>query len=276
MRCRSIAMFRADWIWLALVVALSGCAHQPDMRNALQRQAIELEDRGEKAYLAGNLEESSLHYSRALQLNSKIESSHGIASAMLSLAQIDLDRGRYGPAQAKLEVLLGDRDHLFSALDRADAAARLARLSLLLRRNLDAARLAREARSLCAESACRIEAAIVNLQAQAAMAQGATGEGGILAKTALRIAEKNRQAVEQANSLRLLGQVLLIQNSPTASLQSLEAALAIDKTLGLPAKIAEDLEHLASACDLLGQVDRARAFRNRADSVRRAQKAGAE
>lgn len=260
----------ANLFWAALPVILCGCAHQPDIRSAQHKQAIEWATQGEKAYLHGNEEQSRQYYEKALQLNTSVENSHGVAVNTLSLAQIDLDRGEYELAEAKLQFILGDKNHLFDASDKADAAARSAQLALLLKQPGKAAELAQQAQLLCKDATCTLGAAIVNLQAQAAVALGKNRESAVLAHQAGDIAEKAQQPVELANSHRLLGEILLRQKSAAAAAPLLEQALSLDKQLGLAKKIAEDLHLLADAKELLGQREEAESCRSRERNIRRA------
>ena len=265
-------MFRpvANFSRALLLVILAGCAHQPDMRSARQKQAIALANQGEKAYLGGNEGLSREYYERALQINSSIENEHGIAVNTLSLAQLNLERGEYEQAEAKLQFILGNKDHLFDAGDRADAVARSAALALLLKQPGKAAEFAQQAQILCTEAGCLQGAAIFNLHAQAAMALDQAGESADFARQAGALAEKTQQPVELANSRRLLGEIQLQLKSATNAIPLLEQALSLDKQLGLAKKIAEDLRLMADARELLGQHEEAASYRNRDRAIRAA------
>lgn len=258
----------ANFCWVMLLVVLSGCAHQPDIRSVRQKQAMDWARQGEKAYLGGKVEQSRQHYEKALQINSAIENPRGIAANTLSLAQINLERGEYDQAEAKLQFILGDKNRLFAASEKAEAAARSAQLALLLKQPGKAAELAQQAQILCKDSACILEAAILNLRAQAALALGQTQASADLARQAGTIAEKAQQLVELANAQRLLGEIQLRQATAAEAVPLLEHALSLDKQLGLPKKIAEDLHWLADAKELLGQHEEAESCRDRERAVR--------
>lgn len=265
-------MFRpaANFCWATLLIILSGCAHQPDTRSVRHRQAMEWANQGEKAYLSGKVEQSRQHYEKALQLNTTIENLRGIAANTLSLAQINLDRGEYDQAEAKLQFILGDKNHLFASGEMADAAARSAQLALLLKQPGKAAELAQQAQILCKDAGCALGAAILNLHAQAALALGQTQMSADLARQAGAIAEKVQQPVELANSRRLLGETQLRQKSAAAAVPLLEHALLLDKQLGLAKKIADDLHLLADAKDMLEQHEEAESYRSRERAIRMA------
>lgn len=259
-----------NYYWAMLLILLAGCAHPPDIRSTRHKQAIEWANQGEKAYLGGKLEQARPHYEKALQLNTSIENARGIAANTLSLAQINLDRGEYDLAEAKLQFILDDKNDLFAASEKADAAARSARLALLLKRPGKAAELARQAQFLCREAACTSGAAILNLQAQAAMVLGKDEESAGLARKAGAIAEHAQQPVELANSHRLLGETQLRQKYAAAAVPLLEQALLLDKRLGLAQKIAEDLHLLAAAKDMLELRAEAESYRSRERAIRAA------
>jgi len=252
----------------AILLILSGCAHQPDIRSPQHRQAMEWAIQGEKAYLNGKMEQSRQYFEQALQLNTSIENVHGIASNTLSLAQINLDRGEYAQAEAKLQFILGDKNHLLAGSDKADAAARSARLALLLKQPAKAAESAQQAQILCKDSGCTLGAAILNLHAQAALALGLIQESADLARQAGAMAEKAQQPVELANSRRLQGEIRLRQKSAAMAVPLLEQALSLDKQLGLANKIAEDLHLLADTKESLGQHEEAESYRGRERAIR--------
>jgi len=250
------------------LVVLSGCAHQPDIRSVRHKQAMDWARQGEKAYLGGKVEQSRQYYEKALKLNSAIENPRGIAANTLSLAQINLERSEYDQAETKLQFILGDKNHLFAASEKADAAARSAQLALLLKQPGKAAELAQQAQTLCKDSACALEAVILNIQAQVALSLGQTQASADLARQAGAMAEKAQQLVELANAQRLLGEIQLRQATAAEAIPLLEHALLLDKQLGLPKKIAEDLHLLADAKDMLGQHEEAESYRSRERAIR--------
>lgn len=265
-------MFRPanNFFHAALLVALAGCAHVPDIRSVPHKQAMTWESRGEKAYLAGSIEQSRRSYETALQINTSIENAHGIASDMLSLAQINLDCSEYDQAETRLRFVLDDPSHLFAAADKADAAARSARLALLLKQPERAAELVQQAERLCRDADCSIAASILNLYAQAALALGRIEDSADMARRAGAIAGKSQQPVELANSQRLQGEILLRSKSANEAVPLLEQALALDKQLGLARRIAEDLQWLAEAEDMQGRREEAKSSRSRERAIRSA------
>lgn len=257
-----------DLRWLALLAVLSGCASQPDTRSLPHKQATEWAVQGERAYLDGDLARSGRYYEKALRLNTGIENADGVAANLLSLAQLHIERGEYERAEAELQLVLANRDGLFASAALADAAARCAQLALLSKQPGKAAGFAQQAQALC--QACASQAAIFNLRAQAAFALGQAQAAADLADQAAAAADKAQQIVELANAKRLLGAIRLHLGAAAEAVPPLDDALALDKRLGLPRKIAEDLRLLADAHDLLGRRAEAEAYRSRERAVRAA------
>lgn len=255
-----------DLRWLTLLVVLAGCASQPDMRSVRHKQAAEWTVQGERAYLDGNLVRSGQCYEKALQLNTGIENANGIAANLLSLAQLHIERGEYGQAEVKLQLVLANKDSLFTSDALADAAARSAQLALLAKQPGKAAEFAQQAQALC--QACTSEAAIFNLQAQAAFSLRQAQVAADLAGKAAAIADKAQQLVELANAKRLLGEIRLHLKAAAEAVPPLDNALTLDKQLGLPRKIAEDLRMLADAHDMLGRRAEAESYRSRERAIR--------
>lgn len=263
-------MFRSSAKCLLLLVMLSGCAHHPDTRSARHVQALEMAHLAELAYLDGALERSRRIYEKALSLNMSIENAGGIAGNLLSLAQIHHDQGEYDLAEIRLQLILLNRENLFTGDMRIEAMARSAQLALMQKQTGKADALAQQAQSLCVASACRLEPAILNLRSQTAFEQGEFQVGAELAQQSAAKAEKQGQSAEMNNALRLLAAIRLRQGTASDTVQLLGKVLETDKQSGLPIKIAEDLALLAEAQEQLGQHEAAESCRRRERAIRAA------
>jgi hypothetical protein len=80
-------------------------------------------------------------------------------------------------------------------------------------------------------------------------------------------ANKSVSQLEYANSLRLTASARILKNEPDVALRLLDEGLAIDKSLGLPEKIRQDLLLSAQAYEKLGHNGLAGQFRERAARV---------
>jgi hypothetical protein len=78
---------------------------------------------------------------------------------------------------------------------------------------------------------------------------------------------KNASPLEYANSLRLAASAKLLKSDPDDALRLSEEALVIDKSLGLPEKIRQDLLLSEQAHERLGHAELAAQYRDRAARI---------
>jgi tetratricopeptide (TPR) repeat protein len=120
---------------------------------------------------------------------------------------------------------------------------------------------------LCRASKCPGQGAIVNLQARAAFLAG-DFEGAIrLAKQALPLNRSAKDEEETANSSRITADAQLASGRHAAAANAYATALAVDKRLGLDAKILADLIGLGRAAAGGGRSSEARGWFERARAV---------
>lgn len=155
--------------------------------------------------------------------------------------------GRWRAEAARLAGLL--------ALDGGDAAA--------------GRRWAVRALELCRAAECPQQGAILNLQARAAFLAGDDREAARLAEKALPLNKEARDEEETANSSRIVADAALRSGRHEAAVRGYTAALALDKKLGLDAKILLDLVGLGRAARDGGRTFEARGYFERARAVAR-------
>mgnify|MGYP001367736416 CR=1 FL=1 len=102
-----------------------------------------------------------------------------------------------------------------------------------------------------------------------ALTRGDAGAALALAGQALAVNRGRNAREETANSLRLQAEARIRQKEFAAALVPLGDALLLDKSLGLPERIEQDLRFLAEAHAGLGREDEARALSTRAARVAR-------
>lgn len=133
-----------------------------------------------------------------------------------------------------------------------------------------ATRWASRAYDLCRASRCPGGGAIVNLQARAAFLAG-DREGAIrLAGKALPLNRAAKDGPETANSSRIIADAEMSAGRHANAGRAFAEALALDKKLGLEAKIALDLLGLGNAARGDGRAHEARDYFERARAVARA------
>lgn len=226
---------------LALLVA-GGCAAKAKPLSQPRAQAMEHNRRGVEAEARGYRDKALAEFSEAFRLQGSIDNAEGMVVALINSARTQRLKGDLQPARQSVEraiSLLPEGSDLCSELFYEKAKV------LLAAGELEAA----TKWALRSEGAEKGEARgrRQNLVARLKLRQGFTEEARELLEQALELNRKAKLAAEEANSLRLLGEVALLQGIPDRASESYQGALLLDKELGLGAKVAADLAGLGDA-----------------------------
>jgi tetratricopeptide (TPR) repeat protein len=252
---------------LLIVVSAAGCSAPPKPSTAArQAAALEANRKGEAYLRHGELENAARSYREALRFSQALEDADGIAANAINLSIVRQRQGRLADARASLAAVLDQRDLKFSHSRLAEVSLRQALLDLDEKNMSGADDWVVKAAGHCAER-CAAGAAIHNVRAQLALQAGRTDEAAAAARRARDASRSSGEQPEQANALRLLGIVGLKSGDAASARQHLEQALAIDRELGAPRKIALDLLALGQAAALGGDRESARAYYARALAV---------
>lgn len=264
-------------IGLATVALLAGCASPgTDGRPPLAQRVADLGKEGQAAYFKGDLSRARRLFELALRDARQIEDSESVAAMSINLARVLRESGEPGgpaSALAQLEQLpewqrgvitprLAAEVELLTAVLLADggrADESLVRLAVL--------------RGKCAAD-CGLSAGIESLHARLVLERGDARRALDLADAALARFQADGNRLELANLLRVKGEASLALGDPATARQALEAALATDKALAQPAKIALDLQALADTALAAGDMGAHAHYLARLADVRRA-RAGA-
>lgn len=255
---------RAVIVLLSVLMSLSACGHVEEVRSARQEQATEFNQRAQRAFQRGEYQAAADLYEQALRLDVAIENVNGIAINTLNLARVNQVLGKAELAQHLLDRLLGDKSLRYAPAHLAEAAVQKSLLRLQADDIAGATLWTDKAAGFC-ESDCRISGVIDNVRTGIALRANDAdkalqlGEGAISANGGVPL--------EHANALRLTASAHLLKNEADAALRLAEEALSIDKTLGLPGKIRQDLLLLAQAYDKLGRAEQAAQCRDRASRI---------
>jgi len=234
---------------------LAGCGGSEQVyRSVPLERAISINRKATAAYEQGRYETALEGYREALRISQSIEHVDGIAANLLNLAAVSRSLGNEEQAAGALEVLLADGGLVFSPARRADAAYLRAVIFADARALADASRLAAQALTLCREGACGKAGRIVNLQARIADLSGDGPAALAAAQAALALNREEHADEETANSLRIAADVRRARGEWNQAAEGFAAALALDKSLGLPAKISLDLLRLGDVA--VGQARR--------------------
>ncbi len=236
-----------------LTAGLGGCGHAPEKPvNARLNQAVQLNQDGLRALQRGELAQAIGQFETALRLDISIDNQDGIFADRINLARALEISGDLSMAQKQLNATLAAG----SALAPAQLAQAKAALALLALRqgNLEVAtRMAEDALQACAAS-CTDAAAILNIQARLALERGDTSAALSSAGSALQLLSNASHHAERANSLRTIGLAKILRGEAVAALESLQLALALDRELGLPNRIVDDLLQVRRAYLAIGNA----------------------
>jgi hypothetical protein len=204
-------------------------------------------------------------YENALQLDIAIENVNGIAINTLNLARVNQVLGKTALAQRYLDSLLEDKALHYPAPHLAAAAVQKSLLRLQENDVEGATIWSDKAAAWCAAD-CNLSGVIDNARAGIALRENDADKALQLAERAAS-ANKNSSPLEYANSLRWSASARLLKNEADAALRLADEALPIDKSLGLPEKIRQDLLLSAQAHEKLGHAEQAAQFRDRAGRI---------
>lgn len=249
---------------LCSLLLLTACGHVEEKRNARQDQATEFNQHAQHAFLRGEYQTAALLYEDALQLDVAIENVNGIAINTLNLARVNQVLGKTALAQRYLDSLLEDKALHFAPAQLAAAAVQKSFLSLQVNDVAGATTWADKAAEYCTAD-CALSGVIDNARAGIALRANDADKALYWSD---RAASANRDLpLEYANALRLTASAKLMKKEPDAALRLSEQALVIDKSLGLPEKIRQDLLLSAQAHDKLGHPELAAQCRDRAARI---------
>jgi tetratricopeptide (TPR) repeat protein len=252
---------------LLLVAALLGCSQAPKATVAARQEAaLEANRKGEAYVRHGELENAARSYAEALRLSQSLEDAEGIAANAINLSIVRQRQGRFADARASLGAVLEQPNLRFSAARLSEVALRHALLDLDEQRFAAAEDWLKRADRHCGPR-CALSGAIHNVRAQLALQAGRVEDAAASARSAHDASRAAGDRAELANALRLLGFVALRKADPAGARAHLEQALAIDREIGAPRKIALDLLALGRAAALGGEREAARGYYTRALAV---------
>ena len=258
-------ILRSALVVLCSLFLLSACGHVEELRSARQEQATDLNQRAQRAFQRGEYQVAAALYENALQLDVAIENVNGIAINALNLARVNQMLGKTELAERYLDSLLEDKSLRYAPAQLAAAAVQKSLLRLLQNDEPGAEKWVDKAAEYCVAE-CTISGVIDNARANIALRANDVDKALHWSERASS-ENRNSSPLEYANSLRLTAAARMLKGEHDAALHLLEEALDIDKSLGLPEKIRQDLLLSAQACEKLGQAALAAQFRDRASRI---------
>ena len=254
-------------VWAIAALATVSCS-SPAPQTAAEKsreEAVLVQQRAHGALARGDTRGAQDQFQGALDRGRAIEDQDTVAIGLLNLAAVLHRSGDLAAARARLNELLGHQPP-FAPEFAGRAEARLALIALQAKRLEESARHAQNAEALCAAS-CPWRIALGNIQAGIALRNGdlAGAEARALAtRTAAASANDIR---EEANSLRILGEIAGERAQGAQARAALLAALELDRKSAIPERIALDLLALSRLELALGERKAARDYARRAADV---------
>ncbi len=248
---------------MSLAAGCGGAA--PPRPSETQEAALAWNERGRAAYARGDYTQALANYKEALAINRSVEDVEGIARELVNLATVHRRLGERDKANAALDEILAPGGIPFTGAQRAESTYQLA---LYAAEDGDGARartLGEQAAALCA--GCAAEGAIRNFLAGLRLDAGDASGAREHARRALDLNRRLSDKTEEANSQRLLADTALRLKDFAAAATGYQEALALDKVLGQPHKIAADLLGLGEAALAQGRQREAADYFQRARAV---------
>jgi hypothetical protein len=233
------------WPLLALgLAAVVGCSHSPAPPPTphLKALAQEQEQEGAKQYARGELLAAQSHFAQALNTCISLDDAECADRNRVKLATTDLALKQYDQAQKQLGAVT-------AASSRLDAALVQAQLDFLLRRPDQAQEHLAAVDGLCESTQCAQRGAWLYTQARLKWARSDGSQALALLGQARTVWAEQGNDQELANAWRLSAAIQLQARTLDAAQVAAQSALAIDRRLALPPKIAQDWL-------LLGDIDR--------------------
>lgn len=243
---------------LALLL-LSACARTRVKLPTLLQQAERHNVTGVAAESKQKFTAAEAEFIEAYRLFSSVENYSGMVVALINSSRLyrllgDLE---------KSDNVLKQAVRLIAATPELEAEVCFEKSKLAtLKGNVDSA-LPWAERAVNSASD-RDRARMLNLAAVIHFRNGAVQNAGEFAEAALKSARSVADRREEANALRLLGEIAVMEKQYVASLQLYESALVIDKELAIPGRISADLVALSHAAEAQGDIPKGTEYLQRA------------
>ena len=255
---------------VALAALLTGCAGEKlRERPPRAQQVIDLGQQGQAAYFKGDLPRAARLFGQALTDAMRIEDSEGVAVMSINLARVTREPGDSAGALKILDAVSPWHRGKLSARTAQELDLLAAVLLADLDRRDEALLRLQALRERC-QAACETAIGMDSLQARLLLEKADPGGAVGLATAAITRFRGHGNQLELANLFRVQGEAHLALGDFQAARQSMETALGLDKSLGQPAKIAQDLEALARAALAAGDMAAHAGYLARLNEVRQA------
>lgn len=235
-------------VYCSLFTVFYGCASakKSELPN-VQIEAIEYNQRGVNAVLAGNYDRAVIEFQRSLKLNTSIDNQNGVCINLLNLGRVYLAADRFDDARPVLERALQlGLNNLNDQLMLSEAYASLARYYYLTGNNNDAIDVSEKAAAIDRKQGYHTIGNRLNIMGLAYKESNRPEEAEKAFNEALALSKGYARPADTADSFRGLGDIWIERGDYQKAGELYENALSIDKKMGDSAKISIDLSNLGA------------------------------
>lgn len=251
-----------------LLLLLAACASAPPLRLPQTLELAQAADKdARRALREGDLLRAQHDFAKALALQQSLDDAAATATTLINLATVTHQMRDDETALVWLDKVLLEKTHIYPAESLLTAAFRKAVILTNLARTGDAGSSLQVAEKLC-EKKCALRYGITVLRARLLLLNG-DAEGALALAQAVS-KDSTAGTEEQANAVRVIAASEEKLARSASALQHFQAALEMDKALGLSARIGEDLSGMARVSAKLGQDQEAAEYARRAVLVNEA------
>jgi tetratricopeptide (TPR) repeat protein len=246
----------------AALVAACGSSTPARAPNTAHEAALASSQRAARALQRGDAAAALALYEQALSAADSVEDFDTSGATLLNLSLVHARLGQVREAHQRVDRILQAQGRYTGAL-QSQAATRKALLYLDAPDLQSALTWVDRAQAACTEP-CALAAVLADIRAHVALERGDAAGAAAQATRAAALAVAPEQQAEQANAQRLLGRAQAKLGDRNAAAAALRRALDIDRSLGLPDRIALDLLYAGDNAAQGGQAAEAREFFERA------------
>jgi len=246
----------------AALVAACGSSAPARAPNTVHEAALASSQRAARALQRGDAAAALALYEQALSAADSVEDFDTSGATLLNLSLVHSRLGQVREAHQRVDRILQAQGRYTGAL-QSQAATRKALLYLDAPDLPAALTWVDRAQAACTEP-CALAAVLADIRAHVALERGDAAGAVAQATRAAALAMAPEQQAEQANAQRLLGRAQAKLGDRNAAAAALQRALDIDRSLGLPDRIALDLLYAGDNAAQGGQAAEAREFFERA------------
>jgi tetratricopeptide (TPR) repeat protein len=219
---------------IAGTLSLVACSNSPKVapEPRLRTLALSAETEGARLYARADYIGALNRFSEAQKLQQSLDDPMAVARNQLHQARTEFALGRTEAALQRATAITREFLHVETLLFQAQANLALGRI---LTTNDQLTTLA----NVC-DANCIQLGSLYLLQAHLALAEKRSNDALVLANKALPVLMEKQETTELANAHRLIARAQFALGNIPQALTAANAALVMDRQLGLPEKIARD------------------------------------